>query len=597
MANSVTVPDDYASIQAGIDAGADTVLVRDGDYEETPQAYRSLTLKGIGERRPRVRGLLITNPISLSLHRGFSDIEFTAPVTMNTYNYHARILDIAFEHCTLDSGLVHSYYEDPEDIEYLTFANCAIRGNCQAWSYVVTMQADTLDGGASWDAVDEIHVKNCWFRGGAGNALEVLRFGGEIVAGSIDGNVIEGYFTGIRTDDLDDQVTISSNLIRRMSATGIDVRNSFHAKIISNEIESCGSGIRCYGGDIELYGNRCTLITSNGIWCDVPFSLRAEGNQISRCGGDGINDQESLYEVTILGNTIWDVARSAIELGAGAVQNIVRIQGNIAYGNLGWGLRIQMPQDSVYLGCNDWFRNGMGAVTGVAESADDFKVDPMFCNYSAGDVSLFANSALVGRAGCGQIGAKGVGCGVVATTLTRLIVTPEGDGLAVHWGFGREDPAGSWIERATEDAGPWDSLGTGVRLPGNEYVLLDNDLERGRVYHYRVAWLAGGTIVRSTPASGSLDVAGASSLVTPNPSRGPVDIEWTLPTAAETEIRVYDLAGRHVATVANGRFDPGHHRVQWDGRSSGGAAARSGWYVIRVIRGDAKTEHRLLLLR
>jgi len=147
MASSVTIPDGFLSIQAGIDSGADTVLVRNGDYDETPEAYRSLTLKGIGEGRPRVRGLLITNPISLSLHRGFSDIEFTAPVTMNTWNFHARILDIAFDHCTLDSGLVHSYYEDPEDIEYLTLANCEIRGGCQAVSYVVTMQSDTLDDG------------------------------------------------------------------------------------------------------------------------------------------------------------------------------------------------------------------------------------------------------------------------------------------------------------------------------------------------------------------------------------------------------------------------------------------------------------------
>jgi len=236
-------------------------------------------------------------------------------------------------------------------------------------------------------------------------------------------------------------------------------------------------------------------------------------------------------------------------------------------------------------------------VTGVAESADDFKLDPLFCNYSAGDLSLFANSPLVGRTGCGQIGAKGVGCSVVATTLTRLIVSPEGEALAVRWGFGREDPASSWIERATAVAGPWDSLGTGTRLPDNEYVLLDNEIDRGRAYLYRVAWPEGGTIARSAPVSGSLAAAGPASRVTPNPSRGGIDIEWTLAASEETEIRVYDLAGRRVAAVASGRFDPGRHRVRWDGRSSGGAAAPSGWYVIRVIRGDATTDHRLLLLR
>jgi flagellar hook assembly protein FlgD len=96
--------------------------------------------------------------------------------------------------------------------------------------------------------------------------------------------------------------------------------------------------------------------------------------------------------------------------------------------------------------------------------------------------------------------------------------------------------------------------------------------------------------------SASLDAA-PSSRVTPNPSRGAVDIEWALASAAEAEIRVYDLAGRQVAEVASGRFEAGSHRAHWDGRGSSGAVAPSGWYVIRVIRGSAKTDHRLLLLR
>jgi len=226
---------------------------------------------------------------------------------MNTCNYHARILDITFEHCTLDSGLVHSCEEDTDDIEYLTLTNCTLRGGCHAWAYVVTMQSDTLDDEVSWGRRAIRDRARC----------------------------------------------------ERRSERGADPRE---------------------------------------------YCLR----------------QPRL------------------------------------------GLRIVSPQDSVYLGCNDWFRNGMGAVTGVAESADDLKLDPLFCDYSAGNVSPFANSPLVGRPGCGQIGAKDVGCAVLVA---------------------------------------------------------------GRAYWYRVAYWEQGGVAHSAPVSASLAVAGPASRVTPNPSRGIVDVE------------------------------------------------------------------------
>src|SRR5437016_4102285 len=59
---TVIVPDDWPTIQQAIDSGADTVLVRDGNYAEVPQAYRGVTLLGLGDRHPRLAGLAISNP-------------------------------------------------------------------------------------------------------------------------------------------------------------------------------------------------------------------------------------------------------------------------------------------------------------------------------------------------------------------------------------------------------------------------------------------------------------------------------------------------------------------------------------------------------
>jgi hypothetical protein len=224
-------------------------------------------------------------------------------------------------------------------------------------------------------------------------------------------------------------------------------------------------------------------------------------------------------------------------------------------------------------------------------------VDPGFCDLAGDDVTLAARSPLVTQTACGQIGAAGVGCAVTATTLTRLVVTPEGTGLAVRWGFGVSDATASWIERSVGEIGEWDSLGTGSRIGEREYIFVDRNVVSGQSYSYRVAWREGGRVERSAPATGVLSGSGTTSIVWPNPSRGGVEIEWSLASPGETAITVYDLAGREVATVVNGRFEAGPHRVRWDGSRSGGGMAPAGWYVVRIARGEARTDRTLMLIR
>lgn len=598
-ASSVTVPDDYTSIQAAIDSGADTVLVRDGDYAEVPEAYRAITIRGIGERRARLRGLSITNPVALSTLRRLSDLEFTGQVTMNTFNYKARLLEIDFAHCALDSGLDHVYFEDPEDIEVMRLTRCTVGAACRAWGYVFDMDADTLDAGVSWGLVNTINVTNCWFRGGEGFGLDVS---GQINGGYIGHNLFEGYTIGIHGTDLNG-VSISGNVVRAMSDAGIDIHGDI-ASADSNVVSACSVGIRCdLLSEVTVRDNTLSRIGGYGVSVRQPFVLRAEGNVVSHCGASGVFLWTSTIgsDVEIVGNSLTNNGGAGVELSPDFTDpyglNAITIRNNIGYGNVGWGVAIDAHQDSVALGCNDWFRNGLGAVSGVQSSAEDRAVDPGFCNLADDDVSLDAASPLVGDTLCGQIGARGVGCAVTATTLTRLSVTPEREGLALRWGFGVGNPPQSWIERSIQGADEWRSLGSGARLPGGEYALIDAEVVPGQTYVYRVAWMERRQIVRSAPATGQLSGPIATSAVWPNPSPGGVDVAWTLASPSETAIRVYDLAGRMVATVVSGRFDAGRHRAHWDGRMSGGDIARTGWYVVRVTRGDVRTEHRVLLIR
>ena len=61
-------------------------------------------------------------------------------------------------------------------------------------------------------------------------------------------------------------------------------------------------------------------------------------------------------------------------------------------------------------------------------------------------------------------------------------------------------------------------------------------------------------------------------------------------------VAVYDLAGRRVATLAQGQYDAGEHLVRWDGNGRGGPVG-AGVYFIRVQTLDDVISHKLMLVK
>jgi len=68
----------------------------------------------------------------------------------------------------------------------------------------------------------------------------------------------------------------------------------------------------------------------------------------------------------------------------------------------------------------------------------------------------------------------------------------------------------------------------------------------------------------------------------PNPFNPSTAIGFTLPAGGNVELRVFDLLGREVATVARGGLASGYHRLVWDGRNDGGMPVGSGVYIYRL---------------
>jgi hypothetical protein len=79
----------------------------------------------------------------------------------------------------------------------------------------------------------------------------------------------------------------------------------------------------------------------------------------------------------------------------------------------------------------------------------------------------------------------------------------------------------------------------------------------------------------------------------PNPFNPSTTISFDLPSESSVQLKVYDMMGRDVATLVNGRLHAGHHRVQFDA-SSGFA---SGAYVYYLKAGSFSDRKRMLFVK
>ncbi len=78
----------------------------------------------------------------------------------------------------------------------------------------------------------------------------------------------------------------------------------------------------------------------------------------------------------------------------------------------------------------------------------------------------------------------------------------------------------------------------------------------------------------------------------PNPFNPTTTVQFGLPKSSEVKLVVYDLSGRVVAELANGKFEAGYHKIAFDG-----ARLVSGIYYYRLKAGDFISVKKLTLLK
>ena len=83
----------------------------------------------------------------------------------------------------------------------------------------------------------------------------------------------------------------------------------------------------------------------------------------------------------------------------------------------------------------------------------------------------------------------------------------------------------------------------------------------------------------------------------PNPFRGDLEVQYSLPQREWISLVVYNAAGQVVRTLQPGEAREGTQRVRWDGRGQDGKEAGAGVYFLRLRAGSATLTRNVLLLR
>ncbi|MFI5370864.1 MAG: right-handed parallel beta-helix repeat-containing protein [Candidatus Eisenbacteria bacterium] len=461
---TVTVPDNYSTIQAAHDAGATVIQVRDGIFPGSVVITHDCsiipypTVSGQFAAAPWIQGSISVNPpIGISvLVRGMR-------VSGRATTGGGSSSLITFEGCRLDSGLVVA-----------RFSNCAVRYNMitslgitAVGPWAADIVGNTVVGGIYAEQSEAgVRIQNNFVLGPAPVGIYAHDVDGDasvhqdIVTGATrgidfdaggfarttdynqvsncsgDGIVAHGYIGNAVVDNIvtncsgrgivassssmpsgNGKSIVRRNVVSATGSHGIEI-DADHGAVTDNTVlDAHGAGIIATPGAIadSLVDN--LVLRANGAGCDLASASVLQFNTIGRCGGDGVHIDATPAGASLAQNTVYLNAGDGYDLSSATVSTLTR---NIAYGSSQYGLRASggVP----VLSCNDWFGNTSGATLGVSPGGSDLSANPLFCNLPADIVALSAGSPLASGP-CAVVGSKTVGC-ASATDVTSSISVP-----------------------------------------------------------------------------------------------------------------------------------------------------------------------------
>jgi hypothetical protein len=166
------------------------------------------------------------------------------------------------------------------------------------------------------------------------------------------------------------------------------------------------------------------------------------------------------------------------------------------------------------------------------------------------------------------------------------------------------DPASSYLPRSrflveADEGGGGEGETIAATLAGGQtYALVvakhgHEDSDRSLEFEVHVS--GGG--VTPVPDTGELPARSRIETVFPNPFNPQTTVQFVMSRSGPAAVKVYDLQGRLVRTLADGHLEAGQHTLRWSGRDDRGQAVASGVYLLRAVHPDGEDRRRLTLVK
>jgi hypothetical protein len=82
----------------------------------------------------------------------------------------------------------------------------------------------------------------------------------------------------------------------------------------------------------------------------------------------------------------------------------------------------------------------------------------------------------------------------------------------------------------------------------------------------------------------------------PNPFNPSTILRFSVSQKSKISLKIYNILGQEVLSLAKGDFDPGSYEVQWDGRGNNGEYVSSGIYLSVLSDGQQRITRKMILL-
>jgi hypothetical protein len=153
---------------------------------------------------------------------------------------------------------------------------------------------------------------------------------------------------------------------------------------------------------------------------------------------------------------------------------------------------------------------------------------------------------------------------------------------------------GNWDEQASGAVVP---LACPIAAAASDNFIYVNDLINTRIARLQMKYaldnMPGLTSKLACEKGGK---AGKFCLASsPNPFNPESRISFTLPSAGNVRLAVYDLSGRLIKTLAAGGMGTGGHSLSWNAMDERGVRVSSGLYVYRLTAGNRVLQLKTIL--